>query len=229
MRRGSARVAAAFMDMSIARIEQAPAWAPAAGVVGGDAATRTHVARLLSEAGFSAIAGLAPGTLAVVLSSERDSQRVHDIRALAETNDDLRILAVMSSEAPNAALRKALIAGAEGIVLECDLDRALVPTARALLAGQLAVPVSLARQIAPRPLSFREKQIMSLVVAGLTNREIAHRLYLAESTVKTHLSSAFRKIDARSRSEAVARLQDPAIGYGMVLLEPSENVSAPVA
>gem|GEM_PF-6309425 len=44
---------------------------------------------------------------------------------------------------------------------------------------------------------------------GLTNREIAARLYLAESTVKTHLSSAFRKIDARSRAEAVERIQDP--------------------
>ena len=44
---------------------------------------------------------------------------------------------------------------------------------------------------------------------GLTNREIAPQLYLAESTVKTHLSSAFRKLDARSRAEAVARIQDP--------------------
>jgi DNA-binding NarL/FixJ family response regulator len=135
----------------------------------------------------------------------------------------------MSAEAPNAALRKALLAGAEGIVLEPDLERALGPTAWAVLAGQLSVPLTLSRQIAPRPLSYREKQILSLVVLGLTNREIASRLYLAESTVKTHLSSAFRKIDARSRAEAVSRLQDPESGYGMALIAQPDGSIAPVS
>jgi DNA-binding NarL/FixJ family response regulator len=88
-----------------------------------------------------------------------------------------------------------------------------------MLAGQLVVPLVLSQQIAPRPLSHREKQILGLVVLGLTNREIAQKLYLAESTVKTHLSSAFRKIDARSRSEAVARITDPSSGYGTGIIE----------
>ena len=92
------------------------------------------------------------------------------------------------------------------------------PTARAILAGQLTVPSALGRQIAPQPLSHREKQVLALVVKGLTNREIAGRLYLAESTVKTHLASAFRKLDARSRADAVARIQDPETGYGMGVL-----------
>ncbi len=104
-------------------------------------------------------------------------------------------------------------------MLEPVLDRALVPTARAMLAGQLTVPGDLGRVIAPRPLSHREKEILRLVVDGATNREIAHKLYLAESTVKTHLSSAFRKIDARSRSEAVARIQDPEAGIVLGVVE----------
>jgi len=53
-------------------------------------------------------------------------------------------------------------------------------------------------------LSFRERQILALVVAGLTNDEIAGRLYLAETTVKGHLTSAFRRLGVRSRREAVA-------------------------
>jgi DNA-binding NarL/FixJ family response regulator len=200
-----------------------------ASVVGGDAAAQRHVARLLRESGFSTVGAPEPGSVVVLLSGDRDSQRVHEIRAVTAANPGVRILAVMSGDAANAALRKALLAGAEGIVLESDLDRALAPTAWAVHAGQLAVPLKLSRQIAPRPLSYREKQILSLVVLGLTNREIAQRLYLAESTVKTHLSSAFRKIDARSRAEAVARLQDPAVGYGMELIAPSEGVAAPAA
>jgi DNA-binding NarL/FixJ family response regulator len=198
-------------------------------VLGGDAAARGEALRLLGAAGLATTHAPEPGALIVLLSQRRDSQRVHEIRTLAEEHPDVRVLAVMSADAPNAALRKALLAGAAGIVLEDGLERALVPTARAVLAGQLAVPSRLSRQIAPRPLSYREKEILSLVVLGLTNREIAHRLYLAESTVKTHLSSAFRKIDARSRAEAVARLQDPEVGYGMALIAPSAGVAAPAA
>ena len=74
------------------------------------------------------------------------------------------------------------------------------------------------RQIAPRPLSYREKQILGLVVLGFTNREIADKLFLAESTVKTHLSSSFAKLDAHSRSEAAARILDPEAGYGVGIL-----------
>ncbi|MGI8730479.1 MAG: helix-turn-helix domain-containing protein, partial [Solirubrobacteraceae bacterium] len=51
-------------------------------------------------------------------------------------------------------------------------------------------------------LSGREKQVLSMVVMGLSNKVIAARLFLAESTVKCHLSSAFSKLGVRSRNEA---------------------------
>jgi DNA-binding NarL/FixJ family response regulator len=132
----------------------------------------------------------------------------------------------MPGGGPNAALRRVLLAGAAGIVLEEDVDRALVPAARAVLAGQLSVPTVLGQHIAPRPLSHREKEVLALVVLGMTNREIAGKLYLAESTVKTHLSSAFRKIDARSRAEAVARIQDPESEFGSGVLAVAHGVAA---
>jgi DNA-binding NarL/FixJ family response regulator len=132
----------------------------------------------------------------------------------------------MPTDVPNAAMRRVLLAGAAGIVLEDDVERALVPTARAVFAGQLTVPSILGQHIAPRPLSHREKEVLALVVLGLTNREIARKLYLAESTVKTHLSSAFRKIDARSRSEAVARIQDPESEFGSGVLAVAHGVAA---
>lgn len=216
--------------MSIASLERAPVGSGArVGVLGGDPAMRRQAAEPLVAAGFTIVAQPEPGTVVVLLSRERDLQRVQEVRALATAHPEVHVLAVMTMDAPNAALRKALIAGARGIVLEPELEDALAPTVRAIAAGQLAVPSRLGRQIAPRPLSHREKQILSLVVLGLTNREIAHRLYLAESTIKTHLSSAFRKIDARSRAEAVARLQDPELGYGMVLLTPAQDVAVPAA
>jgi DNA-binding NarL/FixJ family response regulator len=191
---------------------------------------RNRTAVLLSQAGFAITANdSARAGLIVVVCAGGDAERVRDVREAAEAHPDIHVLAILPADAPNASLRRTLLAGACGIVFDNQLDRALAPSARAMLAGQLVVPLVLSQQLAPRPLSHREKQILGLVVLGLTNREIAQKLYLAESTVKTHLSSAFRKIDARSRSEAVARIQDPESGYGMAILAIAEDVAASAA
>ncbi len=211
------------MRVAAARQQSAPAPVTVATcVIGADEPARKRFARVLAEAGFS-VGGGAPSEqtalILLLLSDATDAERVGVVRRLAEEHSDALILMVLSADASNASLRRALLAGASGIVLDDDLERTLVPTARAMLAGQLTVPTALGRQLAPRPLSHREKQILALVMAGRTNREIANKLYLAESTVKTHLSSAFRKLDARSRSEAVTRIMDPESGYGATILE----------
>jgi DNA-binding NarL/FixJ family response regulator len=111
-------------------------------------------------------------------------------------------------------VRSALAAGAAGIVLHEDLDSALGPCLQAVLVGQTCVPRGHWRQIEPPALSAREKQILGLVVMGYMNSQIAEQLYLAESTVKSHLSSAFSKLGVRSRNEAVNIILDPERGYG---------------
>ena len=60
--------------------------------------------------------------------------------------------------------------------------------------------------IDPPALSHRERQVLALVVAGLTNEEIAAKLYVAPSTVKRHLTSAFRRLGVHSRRDAVAQI-----------------------
>jgi DNA-binding NarL/FixJ family response regulator len=212
---------------STASAHVVPAWTPAfATVLGGDPRARHQTARMLGDAGFGLRSEPEPGALIVLISPAREDARLRDIRELTEAHPSAAILAVVPTEVPSAGLRRVLLAGATGIVVEDDVERALVPTARAVLAGQLTVPSVLGQQVAPRPLSHREKQILALVMLGMTNREIASKLFLAESTVKTHLSSAFRKIDARSRSEAVARIQDPDAGYGAGILEIADGLAA---
>jgi DNA-binding NarL/FixJ family response regulator len=126
-------------------------------------------------------------------------------------------------------VRTALMSGAAGVVLAEDLDSALGPCLRAAQAGQLCVPREHRRQIEPPVLSTREKQILGLVVMGYMNGQIAQQLFLAESTVKSHLSSAFGKLGVRSRNEAVNMILDPERGFGMGILalggEPVQPIS----
>lgn len=128
---------------------------------------------------------------------------------------DLRIVAVCES-ASGRSMRRAVDGAVDGVVFLADVETALVPTVAAVLAGQSAVPRRLRAGERGAALSFREKQILELVVMGRTNSEIATRLYLAESTVKSHLSSAFGKLGVRSRSEAAAVILDPQTSLGAI-------------
>ena len=51
----------------------------------------------------------------------------------------------------------------------------------------------------------RELEILELIASGLSNKEIAERVFVSENTVKTHLSRVFDKLDARRRTQAVQR------------------------
>jgi DNA-binding NarL/FixJ family response regulator len=57
------------------------------------------------------------------------------------------------------------------------------------------------------PLSGREREVLSLMASGATNREIAERLYLSPHTVKEHTSALYRKLGVRNRAEAVRRAE----------------------
>jgi DNA-binding NarL/FixJ family response regulator len=105
-----------------------------------------------------------------------------------------------------------LAMGADGLVHERDMDVALGPMCRLAATGHVSVPTAMRHTIHPPALSHRERQTLGLALAGLTNAQIARRVYIAESTVKTHLSSAFRRLGVHSRREAAALLSsDPAL------------------
>ena len=79
-------------------------------------------------------------------------------------------------------------------------------------------------------LSPSERKVLDLLVTGCTNSEIGARLFLAESTVKSHLSSAYTKLGVRSRSEAVSLLLESnrPLGLGVVSVAsvPSDALGA---
>lgn len=142
---------------------------------------------------------------------------VRDVESLLQAVEWTPIVIVCDAIRPGE-LRVALAAGATGVVLESQLASALGPSLEAAQAGQVCVPRQHARQVEPSALSPREKQILGLVVMGYMNGQIAEQLFLAESTVKSHLSSAFSKLGVQSRNEAVDLILDSERGLGLGIL-----------
>jgi DNA-binding NarL/FixJ family response regulator len=130
-----------------------------------------------------------------------------------------RIVVVAGDVDPSSQhARQALNAGADAFLPRRAADGSLAAAVHAVLAGLVCAPREARRVLAKPTFSHREKEVLGLLVAGLTNRQIAARLFLAESTVKTHLVAAFAKLGVRSRKDAVAVLLDPAEGLAAVSL-----------
>lgn len=119
-----------------------------------------------------------------------------------------------------SALQRLMATGVDGLVLVADLECTLCITVRAVASGQVCVTPAVRAAVAPRPLSTRERQILAMVIMGLSNSEIAQRLHIAESTVKSHMASIFDKLSVRSRAEAAELVTDPEdmLGTGIVSL-----------
>jgi two-component system response regulator DesR len=196
-----------------------PVVAPMAVVLSGDADLRGEIVALLNEAALGVATSMQgrPGVAILPLGSS-DPRAMTAIELALKAHPGTPLLVVLPAGTPGARLRRAVRLGVCGVVTADKLGETLAPTTAAVLAGQLVVPPAVRRQLAPTPLSHREKQVLNLVVAGYTNRQIADALYLSESTVKTHVSSAFAKLDARSRAEAAAIVLDPEDGRGLGVL-----------
>ncbi len=123
--------------------------------------------------------------------------------AIRAASPRTRVLLISGAGRMSPAAAKA--AGAAGFVSK-DLDAIEVARAvRMVGQGMTLFPLK-ADQPAPL-LSEREREVLELISAGSTNREIAERLYLSPHTVKEHTSALYRKLGARNRAEAVQLAQ----------------------
>jgi DNA-binding NarL/FixJ family response regulator len=200
---------------------------PALGLVAGGTAALTAVKALLTgqyrlKAASRTIDELlarcddGPPDVVVVELDLDGHAPMRALRRLREALPDTRIV-VITEPTREHDVRRALRAGADGLVLRSEVERALGPTLQAALAGQLVMPRRHRHHLEKRALSYREQQVLSLVIRGATNRQAADALVLAESTVKGHLASAFAKLGVRSRAEAAAVLLDTDAEPGQAL------------
>ncbi|TVL91564.1 response regulator transcription factor [Streptomyces sp. SAJ15] len=179
-------------------------------------AARPHVAVLdvrLGDAG-----GSAPGGVGGVGGSGGDHAGIEVCRELRARMPELACLMLTSFD-DDEALFDAIMAGAAGYVLKQINGSDLVTAVRTVATGQSMLDPRTATRVmarlrgphqpeaAPEPseldrLSPRERQILELIGEGLTNRQIADRLFLAEKTVKNRISSILAKLGVGRRVQA---------------------------
>jgi two-component system, NarL family, response regulator DesR len=193
---------------------------PTVGVAGPAAGVR-KVSAILRHQGLDTIASsklrVSPRLDVLVLVLDSPSRSEGEIRLARQRHPESRLVLVVGSASPTEA-RRLLVEDVPGLVFERDMERALEPAVRAVLAGQVSYPAELMPTELRKALTKREKQILGMVVLGFSNAEIAAKLYVSESTVKSHLSSAFATLGVRTRKEAVALILDPGSGFGTGIL-----------
>jgi DNA-binding NarL/FixJ family response regulator len=119
---------------------------------------------------------------------------------------DARIV-VLSSYDGDEDIYRALQLGAMAYLLKDMLSEDLIEVIRAVHAGKRRLPPMVANRLAARlPLSsltHREKDVLSLIAKGLSNKEIAYSLGISISTVKMHLTTILDKLGVGDRTQAV--------------------------
>ena len=209
-----------------------------AAIVTSDGAPIDAARAALKAAGIGVVACVGLDQHAAALEARPDvvvlrhdagaTRRATFIKQLRQASD--AHIVVIGDDERGHGVRSAMEAGASGFVFESEIAVSLAATVRVAVAGQVAVPRRARRQVERPTLSGREKQILGLVVMGYMNCEIADELFLAESTVKSHLSSAFAKLGVRSRNEAVDLILDKSdgLGRGILAVTPALAASAPM-
>jgi DNA-binding NarL/FixJ family response regulator len=103
-------------------------------------------------------------------------------------------------------IRRALQAGVQAYLTKDVLHDELLKAIRAVHAGETYLPPSvaatLAAQLPGSVLTAREMEVLSLIVGGLPNKQIAYRLNIAEHTVKNHVKNILAKLGVADRTQA---------------------------
>lgn len=134
---------------------------------------------------------------------------VETIRELRRRGPRPRVVVLTTFDSDDTVL-PAIDAGADGYLLKdtsaAELKRAVrdAHEGRPAIVSEVAAALMRRAQSEPGPtLTDREAQVLRLVADGATSKEIGDRLYISETTVKTHLSHLFAKLDVRDRAAAV--------------------------
>jgi DNA-binding NarL/FixJ family response regulator len=142
-----------------------------------------------------------------------DGSGIEVCRDVRSADPSIRAL-ILTSYEDDEALFAAIMAGAAGYVLKQIRGNDLVDTVRRVAAGQSMLDPAVTQRVLDRirhgtdeprelrDLTSQERRILALIADGMTNREIATNLFLAEKTVKNYVSSLLAKMGLERRTQA---------------------------
>lgn len=167
-----------------------------------------------------------------VLDGVEATQRIVD----ASGSDGLPRVVILTTFDLDELVHAALRAGASGFLLKDSPPEELLRAVRVVAAGDALLAPSITRRLltqfgsaaqqgaknarlmkAIEQLTEREREVLGLMARGLTNNEIAEATFVAETTVKTHVSHIFTKLGARDRVQAVV------LAYDAGLVQPGHH------
>ncbi len=160
--------------------------------------------------------------LVLVGTDRAGLEQFDSLKAARETSPSTRF-AVVSTSDTRADVLASLAAGFHGFISKRQSDIEILAAVTSILAGQIYVPASFAeigggdalygrfdREAVPtlstegdvRQLTKRQREVLTLLARGLSNKEIARALDIAEATTKIHMAALLRGLGVRNRTEA---------------------------
>ena len=172
-----------------------------------------------SASGFELVSASLPDigglqSIDLVLLSNRNTQNLFDLMAsLKATRPDLRV--IMTGSGDEETILQAIVAGAKGYVDEAASPAEFVQAVRVVSQGSVWAPRHVFSMFIERVSSaparsfpagratftVREKEVLELLVAGRSNKEIGSPLGIGERTVKAHVAKLMRKVGVQNRIE----------------------------
>ena len=171
------------------------------------------------EPGFRVVAEAANGAEAVSMwREERPWITLMDLKMpvldgvsaiqAIRNEDPAAIIVILTTYDGEADIFRGISAGAKGYVLKDIEPKQLIECLRQVSVGGTHIPpviaMKLTSHLSSEALTGRELEVLTLVADGFSNADIAGKLFISETTVKAHMKSVLAKLDATSRTEAVA-------------------------
>ena len=169
--------------------------------------------QVLKVSGYDAYCGQKPeaekSPSCVIYCPKEEDDLGLQIKSLRSQAPDAPLL-VLASDNDLPLAQTALKAGADGVIHARMHSEQIVRTLEAAIEGEAVVPRELLKVLVSEgepfedisALGHRKLEILGLVAEGLTNAQIAKRLFLSESTVKQHLRAAYKVLGVKNRTEA---------------------------
>jgi len=165
-------------------------------------------------------------TLPDILIIDPDILKEHTlsrfIRSVLTKSPHTRVMFLLKRVLRDDEMINDIKSGIRGYIKAADQPEAIVKAVRAVHSGEIwaerrilekaiALPMLLPETIQSHipglpPLTHREMEMLTMVLQGATNKEIADRSSISERTVKTHLYRVYRKLNVKSRTKAIALL-----------------------